>query len=302
VLPDTAYHDPASQDRSAGAVAAWRQRWERAQHVGRPGDLWLLAAEAPDPQDALRAGVDTARALWACQQAALAREQLAGVLSAAPRHAQALSLRAWFERAPTSRPEPASELPRAVLLGAGHRVDCPGRMPPRLPATRVGAVRNAIEAVLDEWAVGPEDLAVTAGAAGSDLLFAEGCLNRGARLELMLPLPEAEFVAASLLSSADGDDWHRRYLAVKDRLPAAPRVLGEAVGPGPAGSNPYQRFNQWLLNTARGRGADRLSCVFVWDGGLGDGPGGTRDLVERARRHAVRMNWIDLRRLGLPAG
>jgi hypothetical protein len=301
-LPDIATQDPASQDRSAAAVAAWRQRWERAQHVGRPGDLWLLAAEAPDPGDALRARVDTARALWACQQSAMAREQLARVLNEAPDHAQALNLRAWFDQPAAQRPEPAIELPRAVLLGAGHRVDRPGRRPPRLPATRVGAVRNAIEAVLDEWATGPEDLAFAAGAAGSDLLFAEACLNRGARLELMLPLPEAEFVAASILTSAEGDEWHRRYLAVKDRLPAAPRVLGEAVGPGPAGSNPYQRFNQWMLNTARGRGADRLGCVFVWDGGPGDGPGGTRDLVERARRHAVRMSWIDLRRLGLPTG
>ena len=116
----------------------------------------------------------------------------------------------------------------------------------------------------------------------------------------VLPLPEDEFVAASILPCADGEAWHQRFLAVKARLPATPRVMNEAVGPGPAGANPYQRFNQWLLCTARGRGDDRLGCVFVWDGGLGDGPGGTRDLVERARRHAVRMRWIDLRRLEPP--
>ncbi len=280
--------------------AAWHRAWERAQHVGRPGDLWLLAGEAPDPEDALRAGVDTARALWAYQQAGLAREQLAQVLSRAPDHAQALALRTGFEQVPAPRPETGVVLPRSVLLGAGHRVDTPGRTPPRFPASRVAAVRAEIEAILNDWGVGPEDLALTAGASGSDLLFAEACLCRGARLELMLPLPEDEFVAASILPCADGEAWHQRFLAVKARLPATPRVMNEAVGPGPAGANPYQRFNQWLLCTARGRGDDRLGCVFVWDGGLGDGPGGTRDLVERARRHAVRMRWIDLRRLEPP--
>jgi hypothetical protein len=265
--------------------------------VGRPGDLWLLAAEAPDPEDALRARVATARALWACQQSALAREQLAKVLTQAPGHEQALALRAWFKKGPAPRSAPAMALPRLVLLGGGHRVDRPGRTPPRFPAARVAAVRTAIEAILDDWGVGPEDLVYASAAAGSDVLFLEACVARGARLELMLPLPEPAFVAASILPSADGEDWQRRFLSLKERLAASPRVMNEAVGHGPAGCNTYQRFNQWLLGTARGRGGDRLGCVFVWDGGLGDGPGGTRDLVERARRHAQRVHWIDLRRL-----
>ena len=66
--------------------------------------------------------------------------------------------------------------PRQTILFTGHMVDAPDRAVPRFPATRVDAAAHRIAAVLDEIGAGPEDLALTQGAAGGDLLFAEACL------------------------------------------------------------------------------------------------------------------------------
>jgi len=75
--------------------------------------------------------------------------------------------------------------PRRTLLFTGHMVDAPDRAQPRFPATRVDAAARRIGAALDEIGAGPEDLALTQGAAGGDLLFAEACLARGVPLRTL---------------------------------------------------------------------------------------------------------------------
>ena len=70
----------------------------------------------------------------------------------------------------------APDGPRQTILFTGHMVDAPGRATPRFPATRIDAAARRIAAALDDIGAGPEDLALTQGAAGGDLLFAEACL------------------------------------------------------------------------------------------------------------------------------
>ncbi|MDH5541248.1 MAG: DUF4071 domain-containing protein, partial [Rhizobacter sp.] len=66
-------------------------------------------------------------------------------------------------------------VPRQVLLFSGHMVDAPGRAKPRFPAAMVPRASAEIEAVLDKLGAGEGDLALTQGAAGGDLIFAEAC-------------------------------------------------------------------------------------------------------------------------------
>jgi hypothetical protein len=195
--------------------------------------------------------------------------------------------------APLSGGDRAPAAPRQTILFTGHMVDAPDRPVPRFPATRVAAAARRIAAALDEIGAGPEDLALTQGAAGGDLLFAEACLARGVPLRLLLPLAESEFVAASLLPVVDGADWRSRFRAVVDRLDEAPREAPSALGPLPAGDDPYVRANLWLLDSALAFGADRLRCICLWDGGGGDGPGGTRHLVDAVRAAGGRVVRID---------
>jgi len=186
-----------------------------------------------------------------------------------------------------------STRPRQTILFTGHMVDAPDRATPRFPAARVDAAARRIAAVLDDIGAGPQDIALTEGAAGGDLLFAEACLARGVPLRLLLPLGQSEFVAASLLPVTDGAAWHARFRAVVDRLAEPPREAPVVLGPLAPGDNAFVRANLWLLQSALAFGADKLVCICLWDGGGGDGPGGTRHLVDAVRGAGGRVVRID---------
>jgi hypothetical protein len=55
----------------------------------------------------------------------------------------------------------------------------------------------------------------------------------------------------------------------------------------------FVRANLWLLESALAFGADRLVCICLWDGRGGDGPGGTRHLVDAVRAAGGRVVRID---------
>jgi tetratricopeptide (TPR) repeat protein len=189
-------------------------------------------------------------------------------------------------------------VPRQVLLFSGHMVDAPGRPTPRFPAAMVPQAGAAIERALEALGAGAGDLALTQGAAGGDLLFAEACAARGVRVQLLQPLPEAAFIAESVLRSAGGEAWRERYFALKSRLAGPPRCAGEELGEPPRGTDVWERGNLWLLYTGLAFGFDKLRCILLWDGGGSDGPGGTRHMKEEVEKRAGRVTWLDTRDLG----
>ena len=198
-------------------------------------------------------------------------------------------------------PPPTAFVPRQVLLFSGHIVDAPGRPAPRFPPDKVPAAAAAIARVLDDLAAGPADLGLTQGAAGGDLLFVQACVERGVRVQLLLPLPEPEFIAQSIECASDGPAWRRRWFELRSRLGTVPKLLAdkpaEADGPALAAANVFERCNEWLMATALAYGADTLRLICLWDGGGGDGPGGTAHMVAEARAVAAQTIWIDTRTL-----
>ena len=192
--------------------------------------------------------------------------------------------------------------PRLVLLFSGHRVDAPGRAHPRFPAAMVPQAAAAIAHALDALGARAGDLALVQGAAGGDLLFAEACAARGVRVQLLLPLPEAEFIEQSVFGSDGDEDWPARYFDLRARLKDAPRVMPDELGPLPAHGNAFERCNLWLLYSALARGIDKVRFICLWDGGGGDGPGGTAHLYREVKRRTGHVTWIDTRRLGAGTG
>ena len=183
----------------------------------------------------------------------------------------------------TAAARDAAARPRQAIVFTGHMVDAPDRPVPRFPPQLVAAAAREIDAALAAIDAGASDVAFTQGAAGGDLLFAEACLARGVPLRLLLPLAEDEFVRRSLLPVSDGTAWHARYRAVVARLGIAPSEAPRELGALAAGEDPFVRGNLWLLASARAASAEKLCCICLWDGGGGDGPGGTRHLVEAVR-------------------
>lgn len=195
---------------------------------------------------------------------------------------------------PNTNPEPPSK----VALFSGHMIDAPGRAKPRFPPDQEPVAARAIARALDDLGVGPAALAICGGACGGDLLFAEAALARGARLELYIPFDEPAFLETSV-DFADRD-WRARYVAVK--AAAVVHVAPSELGPIPDGEDPFERNNRWMLDAALRFGADKVDFLCLWNGEGGDGPGGTRDMMNAVRRRGGRVLWLDTTRLWGQAG
>ena len=207
-------------------------------------------------------------------------------------------------------PEPSAPTPlphpRRVILFSGHMVDAPDRAVPRFPPACVPAAAAHIAAALDQLQAGPDDLGLTQGAAGGDLLFAEAAQERGMALQFLQPFAEAEFIERSVRPVCDGDDWVARYRAVAARLANPPQAMpAPTAGAAPscdARDNPFARCNRWLLDTALARGGERVWLLCLWDCQGGDGAGGTAHMVGEVQHHHGHVIHIDCRRLWQDAG
>lgn len=185
--------------------------------------------------------------------------------------------------------------PRHVLLFSGHMIDAPNRPTPRFPAAKELIAAQRIAEVLGQLGAGPEDLALTQGACGGDLLFTEVCQQRGVQVQWLQPFDEPDFINKSVICR--GETWHRRYLAAKAKLTTEIRSAPRELGPLPIGSDPYERCNLWLLSTALSYGGNKVHFIGLWDGGGGDGPGGTAHMYQEVTQRLGQVTWIDSRTL-----
>jgi hypothetical protein len=178
-----------------------------------------------------------------------------------------------------------------VIVCSGHMIDAPGRKKPRFPASKEPLVRECITRQLDNWRIDGGDVALSGGARGADMLFAEECLKRNARVLLLVALPDAEFIERSV--RLPGTDYEQRYLALRRRCET--RFQQEELGPVSAGTDVFLRNNIWVIDTAQGMAEpEDIYAILVWDERpTGDGPGGTVDFaarIERGGGHAVVIN------------
>ena len=185
--------------------------------------------------------------------------------------------------------------PRQVLLFSGHMIDAPDRRTPRFPAIKESIAAQKISEALDKLGAGPEDLALTQGACGGDLLFTEACQQRNVTMQWMQPFHEPEFIQKSVICR--GEAWRNRYLAAKAKLTTAIRSAPEKLGSLPEGIDPYERCNLWLLHTALAYGVEKVHFICLWDGGGGDSPGGTAHMYEEVKDRTGNVTWIDTRTL-----
>jgi len=103
------------------------------------------------------------------------------------------------------------------------------------------------------------------------------------RCQILLPFDEPDFIQRSILPSKGGDRWRERFYALKAALQNAPRIMLDELGPLPKGVDPYERCNLWLLYTALACGVDKVRFVCLWNGGGGDGPGGTAHMYNEVK-------------------
>ncbi|MBX3325055.1 MAG: hypothetical protein U0223_09615 [Nitrospira sp.] len=184
---------------------------------------------------------------------------------------------------------------RHVLLFSGHMIDAPNRPKPRFPAAKESSAAQKIAEALDRLCAGSEDLAFTQGACGGDLLFTEACQQCGVTVQWLQPFDEPEFIQKSVVCHSE--TWRARYLEAKTKLTTEIRSAPRDLGPLPTRGDPYERCNLWLLSTAMSYGVRKVHFICLWDGGGGDGPGGTAHMYQEVNRQTGQVIWIDSRTL-----
>jgi hypothetical protein len=192
--------------------------------------------------------------------------------------------------------KPRNQLqPRLVFLFSGHMIDAPTRPTPRFPTAKESIAARRIAEVLDTLNAGPEDLALTQGACGGDLLFTEACQQRGMKVQWLQPFDEPTFIQKSVVCHSES--WHARYQAAKAKLTMEIRHAPHDLGPLPIGGDPFERCNQWLLSTAMSYGMSKVHFICLWNGDKGDGCGGTAHMYQEVKRRTGQVTWIDTRTL-----
>lgn len=185
--------------------------------------------------------------------------------------------------------------PRQVFLFSGHLIDAPDRSPPRFPKSKESIAAQQIAKTLDQFGADDQDLGLTQGANGGDILFAEACQQKGVKLQLLQPFEEAEFIKNSVIPGHA--NWLSRYHAITQKLDSHPLNAPEVLGPLAAQMNAYERCNLWLLESAFFYGKDKVRLICLWDGSGEGRVGGTAHMVEEVRKRKGQVIWLDTRQL-----
>lgn len=184
--------------------------------------------------------------------------------------------------------------PRQVFLFSGHMVDAADRARPRFPPDKEPLVAAAIGKLLDELGAGFDDVAISSGACGGDLLFAETCLQRHLRVEIYLPLAQEEFLEKSI--NFAGEHWLEKFFWVKERVQGW-HIMPQELGPTPASEDSFACVNLWMLDQALAYVTEKVSFICLWDRQASDGPGGTKHLHDAVMQASGKAYVLDTTKL-----
>lgn len=187
-----------------------------------------------------------------------------------------------------ARGEDGTEFAHALLF-TGHMIDRADRKLPRFPAWAEGRARAAIHAAIAsiEWKHPGTTIGLAGGASGGDILFHECCEELGIATHVLLALSADAFEQQSVAPAGHG--WVERYHSLLEKAGAALHIMQPRDGllEG-ATDNVWQRANLWMIEQA-GRLATERALLALWDGKVGDGPGGTEHFLEVARGYGIRV-------------
>ena len=169
-----------------------------------------------------------------------------------------------------------------IFLFTGYMINNPKKKENHFPPEKEADVRAAINAVLDRYQAGANDLAVSTGMdAGSEILFVESCVERDIPVQVYFPMPEAPYVRDFV--SPGGEKWVKRFYEMRNHRLVHEFYQPDNVGAAKEGDNVHERNNRWALYSALARSIDKMRLIAVWDG-KSETP---KDLDARLVQHMV---------------
>ncbi len=169
-----------------------------------------------------------------------------------------------------------------AFLFTGYMIDYPGKEKKTFPADKENEIRKEILDKVESFKPGPDDRAFVAGlSAGSEILFAEICAEKGIKVKAYLPLPEAAYIREFV--SPGGDAWVERFYNIRNHPLVDEFYQIENVGQPKAGDDPYERNNRWALYSSLRYGIDKVHLIALWNA-HGDKP---KDRDARLVHHMI---------------
>jgi tetratricopeptide (TPR) repeat protein len=187
------------------------------------------------------------------------------------------------KKSPSKKLKKAKQDGRAFLF-TGYMIDYPSKDKKTFPADTENDIRQEISDKLDKFDIGPDDRAFVGGlSAGSEILFAEVCAEKGMKVKAFLPLPESAYVRQFV--TPGGDNWVERFYKIRNHPLVEEFYQVENVGLPKAGDDPYERNNRWALYSSLGRGIDKVHLIALWNS-HGDKP---KDRDARLVYHMIEL-------------
>jgi tetratricopeptide (TPR) repeat protein len=195
--------------------------------------------------------------------------------------------------------QPPESAPHVILF-TGHRIDTPDRQKPRFPTDRENQARTMIMKAVSkvkEKTTGSL-FGISGGASGGDILFHEVCRELNIPTRMYLVLPKNDYIKVSVADG--GSSWVDRFNQLFEQK--QPEILSDS-GELPrwlrakTGYSIWERSNLWMLHSALAISQDHLTLIALWDSQEGDGPGGTKDMVQRAKDRGATFIHLDARKL-----
>jgi len=278
----------------------FREEVERAKRKKEPGDLELLADEARGFEwetEGLRLVGRAQFELKALEGALVTWE---AIRSENDQDVEANTKLGAIRQRPGDLTGSDQALKR-VLLFTGHRIDAPGRAEPRFPPDKIDVAKQKIaEAVTAEQKIaGGIAYGISGGASGGDILFHQVCEEMNIPTRMFLAVPRKLYISSSVADA--GPQWieefnrlmksrQRRVLCDSMELP---RWLQDKPD-----YNIWQRNNLWnLYNALAAAGGENVTLIALWNGKSGDGPGGTADMVQKARERGAKIIILDTNKI-----
>jgi class 3 adenylate cyclase/tetratricopeptide (TPR) repeat protein len=290
---------------NAATVALWQQNRKTACELAERVKDLCRAVLQKDPEDYWAAAtIAEAELVLSIQEGAVSHSALSHYQRAST---IAHHLRHWGDLSSTRRQAKRTcelagwdfsslqkifGLPNVIIF-SGHMIDSSSRLRPRFPPNLVPAVAEKIKEQLHQC---DAQIGISSAACGSDLLFIEAMLERGAEIHVVLPWRKEEFLRTSVAINDDAD-WTQKFDQLLNEVTSVTYLSQQSA---PSGNLGYvycsDCMNGMALYRAETIGSD-VTPVAVWDGKKGDGLGGTASFVHfwRSRHHPVEV--IDLSRM-----
>lgn len=190
---------------------------------------------------------------------------------------------------------------KKVILFTGHMIDKEDREFPRFPKERQAEVRKKIsdhvKNVIETTESAENCIGIAGGACGGDIIFLEVCKELGIKTKMYLALPPHKYIVESVQFA--GNAWVDRFYALYEDADTTKEILADTKElpvwlQSKKGYSFWERNNLWLLYSALSLGGRNLTLFALWDGKGGDGPGGTKHMIEEVKKRGARSSIIDI--------